>query len=252
MNFEEALNAHLKTGNLRVHVAIVPLPRDLLMPALTEGKVDLVAAQLTVTPERQKLVDFTNPTRTNVNEIVVTGPGGPAIIGLRTICPARRSSSAPSSSYHESLVALNEQLQGGRASRRLVIKPAPENLEDDDILEMVNAGLVRPQSSTTTWRSSGSRCSRRSRASPGCGAAHRRRPRGGHAEEQPEDEERGQHSGCRSTASVHVLRQRPAEALPGEHPVREERGGRAGTAQVQRDARCSSASTASSTRLTRC
>jgi ABC-type amino acid transport substrate-binding protein len=43
-----------------------------------EGKVDLVAAQLTVTPERQKLVDFTDPTRTNVSEIMVTGPGGPA------------------------------------------------------------------------------------------------------------------------------------------------------------------------------
>ena len=41
MNFEEALNSHLKTGNLKVHVAIVPLPRDMLLPALIEGKVDL-------------------------------------------------------------------------------------------------------------------------------------------------------------------------------------------------------------------
>jgi ABC-type amino acid transport substrate-binding protein len=57
----------------------VPLPRDLLLPALNQGRVDLVAAMLIVTPERQKLVDFTNPTRTSVNEILVTGPGAPAV-----------------------------------------------------------------------------------------------------------------------------------------------------------------------------
>ena len=66
---EERLNADLKTGNMKVHVFFVPLPRDMLLPGLVEGKVDLVAAQLTVTPERQKLVDFTNPTRTSVDEM---------------------------------------------------------------------------------------------------------------------------------------------------------------------------------------
>jgi membrane-bound lytic murein transglycosylase MltF len=140
MNFEEALNAQLKTGNLRVHVAMVPLPRDLLMPALTEGKVDLIAAQLTVTPERQKLVDFSNPTRTDVSEIVVTGPGA-AAVSLPEDLSGQEVFVRASSSYHASLQALNERLKSaGKAPA--VIKPAPENLEDDDILEMVNAGLV--------------------------------------------------------------------------------------------------------------
>ena len=39
--FEEEINKRLKTGLLKVHVAIVPLSRDQLFPALTEGKVDL-------------------------------------------------------------------------------------------------------------------------------------------------------------------------------------------------------------------
>ena len=39
-------------------------------------------AQVKVTPESQKLVDFTKPTRKNVNEIVVTGPGAPAITSV--------------------------------------------------------------------------------------------------------------------------------------------------------------------------
>jgi ABC-type amino acid transport substrate-binding protein len=55
--------------------------REQLLPALVDGKVDMVIAQLTVTPERQKLVDFTNPTRKDVDEVVVTGPG--AVAGRR-------------------------------------------------------------------------------------------------------------------------------------------------------------------------
>jgi membrane-bound lytic murein transglycosylase MltF len=46
-----------------------------------------------------------------------------------------------SSSYHESLLQLNESL-AARKKPPVVIKPAPEALEDDDVLEMVNAGLV--------------------------------------------------------------------------------------------------------------
>ena len=70
---EERLNTKLRSGNLTIRVFIVPLPRDLLLPSLVEGKVDLVAAQLTDTPERRRLVDFTNPTRSNVIAVVVTG-----------------------------------------------------------------------------------------------------------------------------------------------------------------------------------
>ena len=57
----------------------MPLPRGLLARALTEGKVDLVVAQVTVRPELQARADFTNPTRPNVSEVVVTGPSAPAI-----------------------------------------------------------------------------------------------------------------------------------------------------------------------------
>jgi membrane-bound lytic murein transglycosylase MltF len=138
---EEELNKRRKTGNLKVFFWFVPLPRDQLMQALVDGKVDMVMAQLTVTPERQRLVDFTNPTRTNVDEIVVTGPGAPAIASIDDLggqeVYVRRSSS-----YYQSLVALNDRLRA--AGKPLVsIQEAPENLEDDDLLEMVNAGLIK-------------------------------------------------------------------------------------------------------------
>ena len=82
-NFEEDLNTELKTGNLKVHVVPLPMSRDQLYPALANGKVDMVAAMVTVTPEREKLVAFSTPTRTDVNQVVVTGPGAPAIASRR-------------------------------------------------------------------------------------------------------------------------------------------------------------------------
>ncbi|MCE3284003.1 MAG: mltF 2 [Steroidobacteraceae bacterium] len=138
---EDELNKRRKTGNLKVHFWFVPLPREQLLPALVDGKVDFVIGQLTVTPERLKVVDFTNPTRENVNEIVVTGPGAPPIASAEDLSGqdvvVRRSSS-----YHQSLVALNERLvKAGKPPVR--IAEAPDNLEDDDLLEMVNAGLIR-------------------------------------------------------------------------------------------------------------
>ena len=138
--FEEEINKRLKTGLLKVYVAIIPLGRDQLFSALQEGKVDLVAATLTVTPERRKLAEFSTPTRTNVSEIVVTAPNVPPPSTPEDLS-GREVFVRKSSSYYESLTRLNEGLVG-KGKPPVVIKEAPEALEDDDILEMVNAGLV--------------------------------------------------------------------------------------------------------------
>jgi membrane-bound lytic murein transglycosylase MltF len=99
-----------------------------------------VAAQLTVRPELQALVGFTNPTRTNVSEVVVTGPGGPTIASEDDLSGldvyARKDSK-----YYESLVALNDRLKA-KGKPPVVIDEIPATLEDDDVLEMANAGLL--------------------------------------------------------------------------------------------------------------
>jgi membrane-bound lytic murein transglycosylase MltF len=138
---EERLNRHFKTGTgNKVHVVFMPLPRHLLLPALVDGKVDLVAAQITITPELQKFVDFTNPTRMNVKEILVTGPGHPPLATVAELS-GREVFVREKSSYRESLVALNERLRA-EGKPPVEVRLAPENLEDDDLLEMVNAGLI--------------------------------------------------------------------------------------------------------------
>jgi membrane-bound lytic murein transglycosylase MltF len=138
--FENDLNTDLKTGNLKVHVVIVPMTRKQLYPALASGKVDMVAAMVTVRPELEKLAAFSEPTRTNVNEVVVTGPGAPPIASVDDLA-GQDVFVRKGSIYEESLVRLNEQLKA-RGKPAVVIDEAPDVLEDDDVLEMVNAGLV--------------------------------------------------------------------------------------------------------------
>ena len=139
-SFENDLNTDLKTGNLKVHVVIVPMSRDQLYPALASGKVDMVAAMVTVTPEREKLAAFSEPTRSNVSEVVVTGPGAPPIASVDDLA-GQEVFVRKGSIYDESLVRLNTELQA-RGKPAVIITVAPDPLEDDDILEMVNAGLV--------------------------------------------------------------------------------------------------------------
>ena len=138
--FENDLNVDLKTGNLKVHVVIVPMPRDQLYAALASGKIDMVAAMVTVRPELEKLVAFSEPTRTNVSQVVVTGPGAPPIATVDDLA-GQEVFVRKGSIYEESLIKLNEQLKA-RGKPPAVFIEAPAVLEDDDVLEMVNAGLA--------------------------------------------------------------------------------------------------------------
>jgi len=139
-SFETDLNTDAKTGNLKIHVVIVPMSRDQLYPALASGKVDMVAAMVTVRPELETLAAFSEPTRTNVSQVVVTGPGAPPIASLDDLA-GQEVFVRKASAYYQSITRLNEQLKT-RGKPAIVIDQAPDVLEDDDVLEMVNAGLA--------------------------------------------------------------------------------------------------------------
>ena len=139
--FEDDLNRRLGTGHLKVQVVFIPVSRDELFPGLVEGRGDIAAANLTSTEERRKLVDFSDPINSGVDELVVTGPASPSIRSVQDLA-GQEVFVRKSSSYYESLLQLNSELQkAGKPAVRL--KLAPESLEDEDLLEMVNAGLIR-------------------------------------------------------------------------------------------------------------
>jgi membrane-bound lytic murein transglycosylase MltF len=117
------------------------VPRDQLIPALLEGRGDIAASGITITPDREKLVDFSDRTYAPINEVVVTGPASPQIATLDDLS-GKEIFVRKSSSYYEHLEDLNAKLQkAGKAP--IGLKPAPESLEDEDLVEMLNAGLVQ-------------------------------------------------------------------------------------------------------------
>jgi membrane-bound lytic murein transglycosylase MltF len=144
--FEEDLNkklakeAKLKQKHLKVKVIFIPIARGDLLQALADGKGDIAASNLTITPDRQKLVDFSVPVARNISEVVVSGPGSPAVKSVEDLA-GKEVFVRKSSSYYQSLVALNQRL-AAQKKPGVIIKPAPEELEDEDLIEMVNAGLI--------------------------------------------------------------------------------------------------------------
>jgi membrane-bound lytic murein transglycosylase MltF len=80
--FEEYLNEQYRRQlqkNIKIYVIFIVTPRDEAVANLDNGNLDILIGGLTITPERQKLVDFSNPTVNGVNEVVVTGPSSPQI-----------------------------------------------------------------------------------------------------------------------------------------------------------------------------
>ena len=138
--FEKQLNDKLGNTIVTVHVVAIPVARDQLIPRLLAGEGDIAAAILTVTPERKKQVDFSDPFATGVQAVLVTGKDAPPVASIDELS-GKELYVRPSSSYAERLKKLNERFVAeGKPPVR--ITPAPEVLEDGDILEMVNAGLV--------------------------------------------------------------------------------------------------------------
>jgi membrane-bound lytic murein transglycosylase MltF len=128
-----------KAKVVRVNFFLIPMARDRLLPALREGRGDIVAGNLTVTPERAKEVDFVAPIAEGVKELVVTGPESPPLASLEDLS-GREVHVRLSSSYAPHLRELNARFEKeGRAP--VTIVPVDENLETEDILEMVGTGL---------------------------------------------------------------------------------------------------------------
>jgi membrane-bound lytic murein transglycosylase MltF len=139
--FETEFNRKLKKGQWPLHVVFIPTPRDELLSRIADGRGDVAASALTITADRRKLVDFTSPTLAGVDEIVVTGPASPPFSTLDDLA-GRELFVRKSSSYYASLVELNRELRR-KGKAEVVLRLAPEELEDEDLLEMLNAGLVQ-------------------------------------------------------------------------------------------------------------
>jgi membrane-bound lytic murein transglycosylase MltF len=140
--FEQWLSERHRTlpRHQQLRFVYIPTTVNRIIPELQAGRGDIGAAMLTRTPERSREIDFSAPYARGVREVVVTGPASAPFASLEDLA-GQKVYVRRSSSYWTHLGALNERF---RKSKRAEIDlvAVPEVLSDDEILEMVNAGLV--------------------------------------------------------------------------------------------------------------
>jgi len=147
--FEKFVNQKLKSGTLKVKVTFLPVRADQAEAALTQGMGDLITYALVVTPERQQRVAFSAPIENDVKQVIVTGPNFATVSSLEDL-GGKEVYVNPLAVNYQNLQRVNETLQ--RAGKPpIVIIAADKNLVDDDLLQMVNAGLL-PATVTTASR----------------------------------------------------------------------------------------------------
>ena len=116
---------------------------------MTEGVGDVVAHALVITAERQQRVAFTVPVQTDVKQVLVSGPNFGAVSSLDDL-EGKQVYVNPLSVNYQNLQRVNTGLQKA-GKPPIAIRPADKNLLDDDLLQMVNAGLL-PATITTDSR----------------------------------------------------------------------------------------------------
>ena len=141
-DFEHYINRKYakQLGKRPITVYIIPTTRDRLLPQLVAGGGDIAAGNLTAIEERLKIVDFVAPRdRKPTREVVVMGPTAPHIASVEELS-GKTVHANPVSSYYQSVVALNDKLTAA-GKPPVKIASVPHELEDEDKLEMLNAGL---------------------------------------------------------------------------------------------------------------
>ncbi|MGI9365455.1 MAG: transglycosylase SLT domain-containing protein [Rhizobiaceae bacterium] len=138
--FEAFLNKGVKKELDKVRVVLIPSNRDQLLSGLVEGHGDMAVANMTITPERLKQVDFSNPVFSGVQEILLTSKDQADFLELKDLAGIEVHV-RESSSYFSSLQKLNEQLQAQSLDPITIVK-ADENLEDEDLIELVHTGVI--------------------------------------------------------------------------------------------------------------
>ena len=121
-------------------VVIIPTRRDRLFTALEAGLGDIAIGGISVTSERSKRFDFSTPTMEKVSNVVVSG---------RTLAPVTSEDGLAGleiqvrtgSVYQDDLAALNQRLTS-RGKSPVIVKELDGALEDEDVLQMVDAGIV--------------------------------------------------------------------------------------------------------------
>ena len=138
--FESHLNGDTQDPIQKVHVVFIPRLFSDLIPALENGEGDVAASGITVTEERQQRVAFTAPYLRQVREMVVVHADIDGINSLEDL-GGRSLLVRAGTSYVTHLEQLNASFEK-RGLEKFDIEIADPRITTEDILEMVNAGII--------------------------------------------------------------------------------------------------------------
>ena len=140
LEFEKFANQRLNTGKLPVRVVFLPMRPDQLEAALTQGLGDFIAHPVVITPKREQRVAFSVPIQRDVSQVVVTGAALANVTSLDSLA-GEPIYVNPLTTYYENLERISDQrVQAGKPP--LDIRAADKYLFEDDLIQMVNAGLI--------------------------------------------------------------------------------------------------------------
>ncbi|MDE3000118.1 MAG: transporter substrate-binding domain-containing protein [Gemmatimonadota bacterium] len=128
----ELMKKFASEHGLRLEV-VIPNSHAELLSYLNDGKGDVVAAAMTITPERQAEADFTWPYN-EVEEVVVVREDDNSIDSIRDLA-GRTFYVRGSSSFYPTLKALQDSVEDLR------IVKLPEDVETEEIMAGVESGL---------------------------------------------------------------------------------------------------------------
>jgi len=141
-SFEHFINRKFpqKKKHIKTRVIFIPVARNRLIPDLLEGRGDIAVADIAISSEKQKQIDFTVPFLDHIQTIVVSGKQAPDVKTIEELS-GKEIFVRASSGFREYLETVNETLRK-RGRKPITIRRAPEQLEDEDLMEMANAGLI--------------------------------------------------------------------------------------------------------------
>ncbi|TKF44124.1 transporter substrate-binding domain-containing protein [Vibrio lentus] len=130
----------LKVRDPLLRVQVIPVERSELLSALNQGRGDIAVANLTVTKEREQLVDFSIPIRSDIDELLVTNHSTPLITDI-TQLQGKEVWLKQNSSYISSVHTVNKQLeQNGMVP--IYIHLLSNNIQDLELLDLIKRGKI--------------------------------------------------------------------------------------------------------------
>ncbi len=139
-HYEDFLNRDLPRGKPRTRVTFIPMPQEEILDALNAGRGDVAAAGLVVTPERMLKVAFTQSYVSGVRELIVQRRDADSPRNLQDLAGHRIDLVAGSSALE--YLELQNRRHRLRGQPQIDVHVLNTHLVDEDVLELINAGLL--------------------------------------------------------------------------------------------------------------